>query len=51
MKGEWLCEQPLTTEPGVRAELCMSFSGESEGRRREEGLHFTSYGIQILPGT
>ena len=27
--------QPLTTEPEVRAELCMSFSGESDGE--EEG--------------
>ena len=32
--------QPLTTEPEVRAELCMSFSEEGKeegGGRREEG--------------
>ena len=49
--------QPLTTEPGVRTELCMSFSGESEGEGEEEGggrgeiafFHILSFhGIQIL---
>ena len=29
--------QPLTTEPEVRAELCMSFSGESEGGEERGG--------------
>ena len=30
-------KEPLTTEPEVRAELCMPLSGEYEGRRRREG--------------
>ena len=33
--------QPLTTEPEVRAKLCMSFGGESEGE--EEGRDCISY--------
>ena len=55
------CEsQPLTTEPEVRAELCMSFSGESEGEEEGGGrggitFHILKFhGIQILssgPGT
>ena len=35
--------QPLTTEPEVRAALCMSLSGDSG---KEEGLHFLL--VQIL---
>ena len=34
--------QPLTTESEVRAELCMSFSRESDGEEGGEGSHFTS---------
>ena len=38
--------QPLTTEPEVRAELCLSFSGESEGE--EEGGGWGGITFHIL---
>ena len=43
--------QPLATEPEVRTELCMSFSGESEGEEEGGGRGGITFHILIFHGT
>ena len=39
--------QPLTTEPEVRAEFCMSLSGESEGEEEAGGRGGITFYIHL----